>query len=100
MKTLKEKINLKTRQFAFREWLKAHCGSCKREFTGRIKATGDPTRVESPSGRYLRAMRCNKCWRVEETCASCKQEFSIGNPGTSWPWPKWGAPGRLCYSCK
>ncbi len=100
MNKAKKKAELKLKQLAFREFIKTHCGKCQREFGGHIKATGKPTLVESPNGRSINAMRCGYCWTIERTCARCKDEFSISNPGTSWPWPKWGSRGRLCLRCK
>ena len=100
MLDLKKKAKLKVKHLEFKEWLKTHCSSCKREFSSYLRPAEGFSSAESPNGRYIRSKRCLKCWKIEETCADCKSEFSIRNPGTSWPYPKWGSPGRLCYNCK
>lgn len=102
---------LKIDNLLFKQWLKNHCGRCERKFTkGRPAHDQEDLgffgyrkyshSVESPYGRYLDSTLCEQCWKIEKTCAACHRRFSIDNPGTSWPYPKWGSPGRLCHGCK
>lgn len=104
---------LKVENGLFKEWLKTHCGRCEKKFTKKRpphdqkeyssfwhEERRDWCPVENPYGRYINGTYCEQCWKIEKTCASCHEKFSIRNPGTSWPYPKWGSPGRLCHSCK
>lgn len=112
MKAKNDPEVLKIDNLLFKEWLLTHCGHCEKKFTKArpphdqkfYNSLGRYERywctVENPYGRYINGTLCEPCWIVEKTCASCHRRFSIDNPGTSWPYPKWGSPGRLCYSCK